>query len=76
MVNGSSARVLTLLGVDDELERLQWLSVDELAAARRSAIRRLNQLDRTQADAEWREAVLQRTMRLIGEVQDGRRPQR
>lgn len=68
--------MFTLLIVDDELERLQWLTGDELAAARRSAIRRLNRLDRTQADAAWREAVLQRTMRLIGEVQDGRRRQR
>lgn len=67
--------MFTLLGVDDELERLQWLTVDELAAARRSAIRRLNLLDRSRPDAEWREAVLQRTMRLIGEVQDGRRRQ-
>ncbi|WP_182066345.1 hypothetical protein [Curtobacterium sp. ME12] len=62
--------------MDDELERLQWLTADELASARRSAIRRLNRLDRSAPDAAWREAVLQRTMRLIGEVQDGRRRQR
>lgn len=68
--------MFTLLGVDDELERLQWLSVDELAAARRSAIRRLNRLDRSASDAALREAALQRTMRLIGEVQDGRRQHR
>jgi hypothetical protein len=59
--------------VDDELERLQWMSVDELAAARRSVIRRLNRLDRSLPDVEEREAVLQRVMEQIGEVQDGRR---
>nr|WP_323848152.1 hypothetical protein [Curtobacterium flaccumfaciens] len=63
----------SLLGVDDELERLQWMSVDELAAARRSVIRQLNRLDRSQPDVEQREAVLQRVMRQIGDVQDGRR---
>lgn len=63
----------SLLGVDDELERLQWMSVDELAAARRSVIRRLNRLDRSQPDVEQREAVLQRVMAQIGEVQNGRR---
>ncbi|MBF4608932.1 hypothetical protein [Curtobacterium sp. VKM Ac-1393] len=62
--------------MDDELERLQWLSVDELAATRRSAIRRLNRLDRSAPDVALREAALQRTMRLIGEVQEGRRRQR
>lgn len=62
----------SLLGVDDELERLQWMSVDELAAARRSVIRRLDRLDRSQPDVEEREAVLQRVMAQIGEVQDGR----
>ncbi|MBT1620556.1 hypothetical protein N8D74_17670 (plasmid) [Curtobacterium flaccumfaciens] len=59
--------------MDDELERLQWMSVDELAAARRSVIRQLNRLDRSQPDVEQREAVLQRVMRQIGDVQDGRR---
>ncbi|WP_182066395.1 hypothetical protein [Curtobacterium sp. ME12] len=59
--------------MDDELERLQWMSNDELAAARRSVIRRLNRLDRAQPDVELREVVLQRVMRQIGEVQDGRR---
>jgi hypothetical protein len=68
--------VSSLLGVDDELERLQWLSVDELAAARRSAIRRLNLLDRSAPYVGLRESALQRTMRLIGEVQDGRQRQR
>lgn len=63
----------SLLGVDDELERLQWMSVDELAAARRSVIRRLNRLDRSLPDVEEREAVLQRVIEQIGEVQDGRR---
>jgi hypothetical protein len=65
--------VSSLLGVDDELERLQWMSIDELAAARRSVIRRLNRLDRSQPDLELREAALQRVMQQIGEVQDGRR---
>jgi len=65
--------VSSLLGVDDELERLQWMSVDELAAARRSVIRRLNRLDRSLPDVEEREAVLQRVIEQIGEVQDGRR---
>jgi len=68
--------VSSLLSVDDELERLQWMSVDELAAARRSVIRRLNRLDRSQPDVEQREAVLQRVMAQIGEVQDGRRRDR
>ncbi|EYT64015.1 hypothetical protein H489_0109965 [Curtobacterium flaccumfaciens UCD-AKU] len=68
--------MFTLLGVDDELERLQWMSVDELAAARRSVIRRLNRLDRSQPDVEQREAVLQRVMQQIGDVQDGRRRDR
>ncbi|WP_152427126.1 hypothetical protein [Curtobacterium flaccumfaciens] len=62
--------------MDDELERLQWMSVDELAAARRSVIRRLNRLDRSQPDVEQREAVLQRVMQQIGDVQDGRRRDR
>jgi hypothetical protein len=68
--------VSSLLDVDDELERLQWMSIDELAAARRSIIRRLNRLDRSQPDVEEREAVLQRVMAQIGEVQDGRRRDR
>jgi len=68
--------MFTLLGVDDELERLQWMSVDELAAARRSVIRRLNRLDRSQPDVEQREAVLQRVMQQIGDVQDGSRRDR
>jgi len=68
--------VSSLLGVDDELARLQWMSVDELAAARRSVIRRLNRLDRSQPDVEEREAVLQRVMAQIGDVQDGRRRER
>ena len=42
--------------------------LDELAAARRSVIRRLNRLDRSQPDVEQREAVLQRVMAQIGEV--------
>lgn len=54
--------------MDDELERLQWMSVDELAAARRSVIRRLNRLDRSQPDVKQREAVLQRVMQQIREV--------
>ncbi|MCU0116170.1 hypothetical protein [Curtobacterium poinsettiae] len=62
--------------MDDELERLRWMTVDELAAARRSVIRRLNRLDRSQPDVEQREAVLQRVMQQIGEVQDGRRHDR
>ena len=68
----------SLLGVDEELERLQWqwTSVDELAAAWRSVIRRLDRLDRSQPDVEEREAVLQRVMAQIGEVQDGRRRDR
>lgn len=57
----------------DELEALQWLSVDELAAARRRAIRKLNLLDRSAADYPLAVAALERTVDLIGEVQDGRR---
>lgn len=56
-----------------ELEALQWLSVDELAAARRQAIRKLNLLDRSAADYPVAVAALERTMDLIGQVQDGRR---
>ncbi|MBT1658556.1 hypothetical protein [Curtobacterium flaccumfaciens] len=62
--------------MDDELGRLRWMTVDELAAARRSVIRRLNRLDRSQPDVDMREAVLQRVMQQIGEVQDGRRRDR
>jgi hypothetical protein len=57
----------------DELEALQWLSVDELAAARRRAIRKLNLLDRSADDYPLTVAALERTMDLIGQVQDGRR---
>jgi len=57
----------------DELEALQLLSVDELAAARRRAIRKLNLLDRSAADYLLTVAALERTMDLIGQVQDGRR---
>lgn len=57
----------------DELEALQWLSVDELAAARRQAIRKLNLLDPSAADYALAVAALERTMDLIEEVQDGRR---
>jgi anti-sigma factor ChrR (cupin superfamily) len=60
----------------DELEALQWRSVDELAAARRQAIRKLNLLDRSAADYLMAAAALERTMALIGQVQDGRRRQR
>jgi hypothetical protein len=56
-----------------ELEALQWLTVDELAAARRRAIKQLNLLDRSAAGFGGTEAALQRTLALIGLVQDERR---
>jgi len=61
--------------VTDELEALQWLTVDELAAARRRAIKQLNLLDSSAADFWESEAALQRTLALIGLVQDERRRQ-
>ena len=42
----------------DELEALQGLTVDELAAARRRAIKQLNLLDRSAADFWESEAAL------------------
>lgn len=66
----------TLRGVDEELEALQWLSIDELAAARRRAIRKLNLLDRSAANYAMIAAALERTMDLIGRVQSDRRHQR
>ncbi|MCE0459402.1 hypothetical protein [Curtobacterium flaccumfaciens] len=60
----------------DELEALQWLSVDELAAARRRAIKKLNLLDRSAADYSAAAAALERTIDLIGEVQAARRRDR
>jgi hypothetical protein len=62
--------------VDDELEALRWLSVDELAAMRRRAIKKLNLLDRSAADHLATAAALERTMDLIGEVQADRRHDR
>ncbi|MBT1608498.1 hypothetical protein NY542_00085 [Curtobacterium flaccumfaciens pv. betae] len=59
----------------DEFEALQWLTVDELAAARRRAIKQLNLLDRSVAGFWESEAELQRTLALIGLVQDERRRQ-
>lgn len=59
----------------DELEALHWLTVDELAAARRRAIKQLNLLDRSVAEFWESEAELQRTLALIGLVQDERRRQ-
>jgi hypothetical protein len=56
----------------DELEALQWLSVDGLAAARRRAIWKLNLLDRSADDYQLVVAALERAMDLIGQVQDGR----
>lgn len=66
----------TLREVDEELEALQWLSVNELAAARRQAIRKLNLLDRSAAGYAVEVAALNRTMELIGQVQSDRRHQR
>jgi len=59
--------------VDEELEALRWLTVDELAAARRRVIKELNLLDRSAADYPVTEAALQRTLSLVGQVQDDRR---
>jgi hypothetical protein len=59
--------------MDDELEALCWLTVDELAAARRRAIKELNLLDRSAADYPVAEAALQCTLSLVGQVQDDRR---
>lgn len=79
MAESGEARICsrgTLREVDQELEALQWLSVDELAAARRQAIRKLNLLDRSSAGYVMEVAVLNRTMELIGQVQSDRRHQR
>ncbi|MDT0235396.1 hypothetical protein [Curtobacterium sp. BRB10] len=59
--------------MDDELEALQWLTVDELAAERRRVIKRLNLLDHSATGFWEAEAALQRTLALIGLVQDERR---
>lgn len=66
----------TLRGMTDELEALQWLTADELAAARRRAIWRLNLLDRSSVDYSAAATMLERTMALIGQVQEGRRRNR
>lgn len=70
---GDSGPRVRSAGMTDELEALQWLSVDELAAARRRAIWKLNLLDRSADDYPLTVAALERTMDLIGQVQDGRR---
>lgn len=70
---GGSPRAGTVPGVTDELEALQWLTVDELAAGRRRAIKQLNLLDRSAVELMEPEAALQRTLALIGLVQDERR---
>lgn len=49
----SSAGCVRSRLVDDELAALQWLTVDELAAERRRAIKRLNLLDHSAAGF-WR----------------------
>lgn len=59
----------------DELEALQRLTVDELADARWRAIKQLNLLDHFAVDFWESEAALQRTLALIGLVQDERRRQ-
>ncbi|WP_027467269.1 hypothetical protein [Curtobacterium sp. UNCCL17] len=59
--------------MDDELKAMQWLTVDELAAVRRRAIKQLNLLDHSAAGFWEAEAALQRTLALIGLVQDERR---
>ncbi|MBF4616309.1 hypothetical protein [Curtobacterium sp. VKM Ac-1376] len=59
--------------MDDELEALQWRTVDELAALRRRAIKQLNLLGRSAADFSASEAALQRTLELVVQVQDERR---
>jgi hypothetical protein len=56
--------------VDEELEALRWLTVDELAAARRRAIKAWNLLDRTAPDYAQRQAALQRQLLKIRLVQD------
>jgi hypothetical protein len=66
----------TLRGVTGEVEALQWLSVDELAATRRQAIKKLNLLDRSAADHAVTAAAVERTIDLIGEVQAARRHDR
>lgn len=63
----------TLRGVDDEREALRWLTVDELAAARRRAIKQLNLLDRSAADYAETATALKRTIDLVGQVQAERR---
>lgn len=68
-----SFRPGTLRDVDEEIEALQWLSVDELAAARRRAIKKLNLVDRSAADHSVTAAALERTIDLIDQVQAGRR---
>jgi hypothetical protein len=59
--------------VDDELEALRWLTGDELAAARRRAIKAWNLPDRTAPDYAQRQAALQRELLKIRLVQDERR---
>lgn len=59
--------------MDDELEGLLWLTVDELAAVRRRTIKQLNLLDHSAAGFWESEAALQRTLALVGLVQDERR---
>lgn len=44
--------------VDDELEALRWLTVDELAAARRRAIKAWNLLDRMAPDYARQQATI------------------
>jgi hypothetical protein len=48
------------------IEALRWLSVDELAGARRRAVKKLNLLNRSAADHAVAAAALERTMALIG----------
>jgi hypothetical protein len=63
-----------VLRVDDELEALRWLTDDELAAARRRAIKKWNLLDRAAPSYPFDQATLQRTIQLIRHVQEDRRP--
>ncbi|MBT2504169.1 hypothetical protein [Curtobacterium sp. ISL-83] len=58
--------------MDDELEALQWLTVEELAAVRQRVIKKLNLLDPSASDFPVRRAVLQHTMDTICHVQDDR----
>ena len=64
--------LVIILDVTDERDALRELTTDELAAVRRSVIRRLNRLDQSQSDSAFRAAALERAMELVGDEQECR----